>query len=71
MNFVWRDRRLQGGGQLFRRRVLWSGRHGARGGLAGDLHLLHPAVVRGLDAEWFREGSARELVRPPAEDLFR
>src|SRR5947209_7176128 len=29
------------------------------------------AVVRGLDAEWFREGSARELVRPPAEDLFR
>jgi coenzyme F420-0:L-glutamate ligase/coenzyme F420-1:gamma-L-glutamate ligase len=29
------------------------------------------AVVRGLDPEWFREGSARELVRPPAEDLFR
>ena len=29
------------------------------------------AVVRGLDAGWFREGSARELVRPPAEDLFR
>jgi coenzyme F420-0:L-glutamate ligase len=28
-------------------------------------------VVRGLDATWFREGSARELVRPPAEDLFR
>jgi coenzyme F420-0:L-glutamate ligase/coenzyme F420-1:gamma-L-glutamate ligase len=28
-------------------------------------------VVRGLDAAWFREGSARELVRPPAEDLFR
>src|SRR5215510_3423019 len=28
-------------------------------------------VVRGLDAGWFREGSARELVRPPAEDLFR
>jgi len=29
------------------------------------------AVVRGLEAGWFREGSARELVRPPAEDLFR
>jgi coenzyme F420-0:L-glutamate ligase / coenzyme F420-1:gamma-L-glutamate ligase len=29
------------------------------------------AVVRGLDASWFREGSARELVRPPGEDLFR
>lgn len=28
-------------------------------------------VVRGLDPGWFREGSARELVRPPAEDLFR
>jgi coenzyme F420-0:L-glutamate ligase/coenzyme F420-1:gamma-L-glutamate ligase len=29
------------------------------------------AVVRGLDGSWFREGSARELVRPPREDLFR
>lgn len=29
------------------------------------------AVVRGLDAGWFRESSARELVRAPAEDLFR
>src|SRR2546423_251467 len=29
------------------------------------------AVVRGLEAAWFREGSARELVRPPAGDLFR
>jgi coenzyme F420-0:L-glutamate ligase/coenzyme F420-1:gamma-L-glutamate ligase len=29
------------------------------------------AVVRGLDPAWFREGSARELVRPPGEDLFR
>jgi coenzyme F420-0:L-glutamate ligase/coenzyme F420-1:gamma-L-glutamate ligase len=28
-------------------------------------------VVRGLDDSWFREGSARELVRPPGEDLFR
>jgi coenzyme F420-0:L-glutamate ligase/coenzyme F420-1:gamma-L-glutamate ligase len=29
------------------------------------------AIVRGLDASWFREGSYRELVRPAAEDLFR
>jgi coenzyme F420-0:L-glutamate ligase/coenzyme F420-1:gamma-L-glutamate ligase len=29
------------------------------------------AIVRGLDPTWRRDGSARELVRPPAEDLFR
>jgi len=29
------------------------------------------AIVRGLDATWLREGSARELVRNPADDLFR
>ena len=29
------------------------------------------AIVRGLDRAWFRESSVRELVRPPAEDLFR
>jgi coenzyme F420-0:L-glutamate ligase / coenzyme F420-1:gamma-L-glutamate ligase len=29
------------------------------------------AIVRGLDSGWFREGSARDLVRPAAEDLFR
>jgi coenzyme F420-0:L-glutamate ligase/coenzyme F420-1:gamma-L-glutamate ligase len=29
------------------------------------------AIVRGLDAEWFREATARELVRAPSEDLFR
>jgi coenzyme F420-0:L-glutamate ligase / coenzyme F420-1:gamma-L-glutamate ligase len=29
------------------------------------------AIVRGLDPAWFREGSARELVRSPADDLFR
>ena len=29
------------------------------------------AIVRGLDRSWFRESSARELVRGPAEDLFR
>jgi coenzyme F420-0:L-glutamate ligase/coenzyme F420-1:gamma-L-glutamate ligase len=29
------------------------------------------AIVRGLDSTWFGEGSARDLVRPPQEDLFR
>lgn len=29
------------------------------------------AIVRGLDPTWLREGSARELVRPSADDLFR
>jgi coenzyme F420-0:L-glutamate ligase/coenzyme F420-1:gamma-L-glutamate ligase len=29
------------------------------------------AIVRGLDAAWFREGSVRELVRAPRDDLFR
>jgi coenzyme F420-0:L-glutamate ligase/coenzyme F420-1:gamma-L-glutamate ligase len=29
------------------------------------------AIVRGLDPAWRRDGSARELVRPPADDLFR
>lgn len=29
------------------------------------------AIVRGLDASWFRDGSVRELIRPPADDLFR
>ena len=30
------------------------------------------AVVRGVDAAWLRTGSVRdEVVRPPAEDLFR
>ena len=29
------------------------------------------AVVRGVDPEWLRASSVRELVRPPAEDLFR
>jgi coenzyme F420-0:L-glutamate ligase/coenzyme F420-1:gamma-L-glutamate ligase len=29
------------------------------------------AIVRGLDRSWFRESSYRELIRPPAEDLFR
>jgi coenzyme F420-0:L-glutamate ligase len=29
------------------------------------------AIVRGLDPVWFRAGSGRELVRAPADDLFR
>jgi coenzyme F420-0:L-glutamate ligase / coenzyme F420-1:gamma-L-glutamate ligase len=29
------------------------------------------AIVRGLEPAWFGEGSARQLVRPPQDDLFR
>jgi len=29
------------------------------------------AIVRGLDAAWFGEGSVRQLIRPHQEDLFR
>jgi coenzyme F420-0:L-glutamate ligase/coenzyme F420-1:gamma-L-glutamate ligase len=29
------------------------------------------AIVRGLDADWFGDGSVRDLVRNPHEDLFR
>jgi coenzyme F420-0:L-glutamate ligase/coenzyme F420-1:gamma-L-glutamate ligase len=29
------------------------------------------AIVRGLDAGFFGDGSVRDLVRPPSEDLFR
>jgi coenzyme F420-0:L-glutamate ligase / coenzyme F420-1:gamma-L-glutamate ligase len=29
------------------------------------------AIVRGLDAAWRRDGSARELIRAPGDDLFR
>lgn len=29
------------------------------------------AIVRGLDASWFNEGSVRQLIRPPQDDLFR
>ena len=29
------------------------------------------AIVRGLEPAWFGEGSVRELIRPPQEDLFR
>ncbi len=29
------------------------------------------AIVRGVDPAWMRESSVGELIRPPAEDLFR
>jgi coenzyme F420-0:L-glutamate ligase/coenzyme F420-1:gamma-L-glutamate ligase len=29
------------------------------------------AIVRGLDPSWFGDGSVRQLIRPPQEDLFR
>ena len=29
------------------------------------------AIVRGADPSWFRDSSMDEIVRPPAEDLFR
>jgi coenzyme F420-0:L-glutamate ligase/coenzyme F420-1:gamma-L-glutamate ligase len=37
----------------------------------GKASAIPAAIVRGLDAAWFRDGSARELVRPPRDDLFR
>jgi F420-0:gamma-glutamyl ligase len=37
----------------------------------GKAHGIPAAIVRGLDPAWFREGSARDLVRPASEDLFR
>jgi len=38
----------------------------------GKARAIPVAVVRGVDPAWFREGSvAAEIVRPPAEDLFR
>ena len=29
------------------------------------------AVVRGVEPEWLRDATMAELIRPPAEDLFR
>jgi coenzyme F420-0:L-glutamate ligase/coenzyme F420-1:gamma-L-glutamate ligase len=37
----------------------------------GKARNIPAAIVRGLDSTWRREGAARELVRPPREDLFR
>ncbi len=38
----------------------------------GKARRVPVALVRGIDSAWFRESSVRdEVVRPPAEDLFR
>lgn len=38
----------------------------------GKARAVPVAVVRGVDPSWLREGSVKtEIVRPPAEDLFR
>lgn len=37
----------------------------------GKAKRVAAAIVRGLDASWLRDGSVRELVRHPSEDLFR
>jgi len=37
----------------------------------GKASAVAAAIVRGLDEEWFRDSSVRELVRQPSEDLFR
>jgi coenzyme F420-0:L-glutamate ligase/coenzyme F420-1:gamma-L-glutamate ligase len=37
----------------------------------GKARAVPAAIVRGLDPTWRREGSGRELIRAPADDLFR
>ena len=37
----------------------------------GKANAVPAAIVRGLDASWFRESNVGELVRPASEDLFR
>jgi len=37
----------------------------------GKAARIAAAIVRGLDPSWRRDGSARELVRAPHDDLFR
>ncbi len=37
----------------------------------GKARAIPAAIVRGLEAAWRREGSARELIRAPGDDLFR
>ena len=37
----------------------------------GKAAAVPAAIVRGLEATWFGEGSVRDLVRSPQEDLFR
>jgi coenzyme F420-0:L-glutamate ligase/coenzyme F420-1:gamma-L-glutamate ligase len=37
----------------------------------GKARAIPAAIVRGLEGAWRREGSARELIRAPGDDLFR
>ena len=37
----------------------------------GKARGIPAALVRGLDAAWFRDSSVAELIRPPGDDLFR
>jgi coenzyme F420-0:L-glutamate ligase/coenzyme F420-1:gamma-L-glutamate ligase len=37
----------------------------------GKARSVPAAILRGLDPAWLRDSSARELVRNPADDLFR
>lgn len=37
----------------------------------GKAAAIPAAIVRGLDPEWFRDGTVQELVRAPQDDLFR
>jgi F420-0:gamma-glutamyl ligase len=37
----------------------------------GKAAAIPVAIVRGLNPEWFRDGSVRELIRAPKDDLFR
>jgi coenzyme F420-0:L-glutamate ligase/coenzyme F420-1:gamma-L-glutamate ligase len=37
----------------------------------GKADRIAAAIVRGLDPRWRRDGTARELVRAPGDDLFR
>jgi coenzyme F420-0:L-glutamate ligase/coenzyme F420-1:gamma-L-glutamate ligase len=37
----------------------------------GKAAAIPVAIVRGLDPSWFRDGSVRELIRAPKDDLFR
>lgn len=44
---------------------------GAADLVMGKASRVAAAIVRGLDPSWQRDGSVRELVRHPSEDLFR
>ncbi len=37
----------------------------------GKAKAVPVAIVRGLEPAWFRDGSVRELIRKPKDDLFR